>query len=80
MSLKDALECAVVQRGPLCSVRDLIADLPEADQAVLVEAFADPGVQTNTIHRALRAEYPERSIPAASTLQRHRKRGCGCPL
>ncbi len=64
-----------VRKGPLCTVKLILADLPSEDVDGLNQAMADPEVKTTAIRRALVA----RGFQIGDTsIARHRKGECFC--
>ena len=76
MSLAQRLATVSAERkGPPCTVRVLLDGMEHDDATALLDAMADPAVQSRAIWRALVAEGYEISD---SPVARHRKGLCLC--
>jgi transcription elongation factor GreA-like protein len=76
MSLRDQIAAeSTIKKGPTCSVKILLKDLPAEDAKALREAMADERVPGTAIERAL---FKEGHRLAAHVIQRHRRGMCSC--
>lgn len=62
-----------------CGIARLMERQPAAARKAIEAALANPDVTANGLRAALSSKgIPDEEIPGAHTIQRHRKRECGC--
>lgn len=64
-------------RGPRCSIRLMLDDLPADARAAVGRALADKGLTNSAIHRALRERLGDRT-PSLFSVSNHRRGNCAC--
>ena len=72
-SLGELLARPPVQRGPRCTIGNILASLTTGDRETLINAIDDHGVPIANVARAL-TDYLDRRV-SADAVSRHRRRG-----
>jgi hypothetical protein len=72
-TLGELLARPPVQRGPRCTIGNILASLTTGDRETLIKAIDDPLMSIATVARAL-TDYLDRRV-SADAVSRHRRRG-----